>query len=90
MSIEDTLLLCSKNYTEFKKIAEREKNIEVKLRYYKKALFWLENYVAILSIILSEEKISNEEDLEKIEKAKKALIKKLSNYLKELMNELES
>lgn len=90
MTLEDTLLLCSKNYLEFKNIGEKEKNLEMKLRYYKKALFWLENYVAVLTILISENNVFSEEDRKKVENAKKALLNKLSNYLNDLLKDLES
>jgi len=88
MTLENTLSICSENYLEFKRLAENEKNINEKLKYYKKALFWLENYVAILNIIQAERSAKTDEELEKVEKAKKALINKLSNYLNEIIRDL--
>ncbi|MEM0476491.1 MAG: hypothetical protein QW367_02530 [Candidatus Aenigmatarchaeota archaeon] len=88
MTLENTLSLCSENYLEFKKLAEESLDINEKLKYYKKALFWLENYIAVYSILIAEKNAKKDEDLEKIEKAKKALINKLSKYLDELINNL--
>ena len=88
MTLENTLSLCSENYLEFKRLAESEEDIRKKAKYYKKALFWLENYVAILNIIQAERSARTDEELEKVEKAKKALINKLSNYLNEIIKDL--
>ncbi|MEM1634292.1 MAG: hypothetical protein QW714_01020 [Nanopusillaceae archaeon] len=88
MTMENMISLCSENYLEFKKLAEESKDEKEKLKYYRKALFWLENYVAIFNIMLAEKNAKTEEELEKIEKAKKALINKLSKYLDELIKSL--
>ncbi|MEM5820966.1 MAG: hypothetical protein QXP34_01435 [Candidatus Aenigmatarchaeota archaeon] len=88
MTLENMISLCSENYLEFKKLAEESNDEKEKLKYYRKALFWLENYVAIFNIMLAEKNAKTEEELEKIEKAKKALINKLSKYLDELIKSL--
>ncbi|MFH7903692.1 MAG: hypothetical protein QW409_01940 [Candidatus Aenigmatarchaeota archaeon] len=88
MTLENMISLCSENYLEFKKLAEESNDEKEKLKYYRKALFWLENYVAIFNLMLAEKNAKNDEDLEKIEKAKKALINKLSKYLEELIKSL--
>lgn len=88
MTLEDTLLLCSENYLEFKKSAEEAVNKDEKVKYYKKALFWLETYVAAINILIAEKNAKSDEELEKVEKAKKALINKLSNYLNEIVKDL--
>ena len=88
MTLESTLSLCSENYLEFKRLAESEKDVKEKAKYYKKALFWLENYVAVLSIIQAEKSAKTDEELERVEKAKKALLNKLANYLNEIVKDL--
>jgi len=88
MTLENTLSLCSENYLEFKRLAENEEDVKEKAKYYKKALFWLENYVAVLSIIQAEKNAKTDEELEKVEKAKKALLNKLANYLNEIVKDL--
>jgi len=88
MTLENTLSLCSENYLEFKRLAESEEDIRKKAKYYKKALFWLENYVAVLAIIQAEKNAKSDEELEKVEKAKKALLNKLANYLDEIIKDL--
>lgn len=88
MTLENTLSLCSENYLEFKRLAENEEDVKEKAKYYRKALFWLENYVAVLSIIQAEKNAKTDEELEKVEKAKKALLNKLANYLNEIVKDL--
>jgi len=88
MTLENTLSLCSENYLEFKRLAENEEDVKEKAKYYKKALFWLENYVAVFSIIQAEKNAKTDEELEKVEKAKKALLNKLTNYLNEIVKDL--
>ncbi len=72
---------CKENYIEWKEIAKKEKDLNKKIEYLKKSLFWLENYVLLKEIFELEEV-----DREKAEKLKVLLTKKLSKYLEQLLS----
>ena len=83
MEWEKVYNVARENYIRWKKLAQSESNLEEKLKYYKKTVFWLE----ILLIIKEVEELEKVDEKEAL-KAKEALSKKLSNYLNEILKEL--
>jgi hypothetical protein len=71
------------NYIRWKKLAQSENDLEKKVKYYRKTVFWLE-ILLIIKEIEELEKIDKEETL----KMKEALTKKLSKYLEEILKEM--
>jgi hypothetical protein len=83
MNWEKVIEIGKENYIRWKKLAQNEKNLETKLKYYRKTVFWLE--ILLISKEIEElEKIDEKEAM----KAKEALTKKLSDYLNEILKEL--
>jgi len=83
MNWEKVIEIGKENYVRWKKLAQNEKNLETKLKYYRKTVFWLE--ILLISKEIEElEKIDEKEAM----KAKEALTKKLSDYLNEILKEL--
>ncbi len=83
MDWERVIEIGKENYIRWKKLAQSEKDLERKLKYYRKTVFWLE--ILLISKEIEElEKIDEKEAM----KAKEALTKKLSDYLNEILKEL--
>jgi hypothetical protein len=83
MDWERVIEIGKENYIRWKKLAQNEKDLETKLKYYRKTVFWLE--ILLISKEIEElEKIDEKEAM----KAKEALTKKLSDYLNEILKEL--
>ncbi len=73
---------CKENYIEWKEAAKKEKDPKEKAKYLEKSLFWLENYVILKEII----ELENLNEIEKAEKLKLLLTKKLTKYLEKLLS----
>lgn len=90
MEISDEIALCNQHYQRWKDIALTSPNIEGSRRCLEKAFFWLELQTAFIILFSIEKTNKNDQKIkEKMIFAKARLCKKLADYAKQTLNEIE-
>lgn len=90
MEMTDQISLCSENYQRWKDLALSSQNKEDSRKYLEKAFFWLELQSAFIALFAIEKANKNNKEIkEKILLVKARLCKKLSEYAKQTLNEIE-
>ncbi len=86
MEKAEKLRICLSNYEKWKKLAMQARSLEDAKKFMKRAFFWIELQSAF-SFLENVERINDESVRKKIILAKSNLIKKLSDYAKQLLDE---
>jgi len=89
MDITEKIDICSENYQKWKSIALSTSGEETK-KALERAFFWLEMQSAFIALHSIERTADTEEARRKVLQAKIRLSRKLSDYAKELLDELDS
>jgi hypothetical protein len=89
MTIESQIALCTYHYQKWKNLALSANSIEESRKYLERAFFWLELQTAFITLFAME-KVNgeNKEFKKKLLLAKTNLTRKLTEYAKEILNEI--
>lgn len=89
MNFVEEISICSQNYEKWKSLALSSTNTEESKKYMEKAFFWLELHSAFVLLASAEETKGKDPAFkEKLMIAKARLSKKLSEYAKKLLNDI--
>ena len=90
MSLERQLSLCSDHYEKWKSLALSANSLTESKKCLEKAFFWLELQTAFITLFAVEKTNGSNPKAElKLISAKAGLSKKLAEYAKEILNELD-
>jgi hypothetical protein len=91
MSLQDKLGLCSENYQKWKNMALNSKEMVEGMKCMDRAFFWLELQTAFITLFSVERAGGDGPETElKIITAKANLSRRLADYAKEIIRELET
>lgn len=89
MSLKRQLCLCTEHYKKWKSLALSANSLGESRKCLKRAFFWLELQTAFITLFAIEKTNGNDSKAElKLISAKANLSKKLAEYAKEILNEL--
>lgn len=90
MKLEYQIKLCSENYQKWKSLALSAHTIEQAKKFLEKSFFWLELQTAFITLFSIEQAKGNEPDIrQKLIAAKSNLSKKLTDYAKQVLDEIK-
>lgn len=89
MPLQEQMSLCSQHYQKWKSLALSTNNLEESRKCLEKAFFWLELQSAFIALFAIEKTGGNDPKTElKLITAKASLSKRLAEYAKEIIDEL--
>jgi hypothetical protein len=89
MSLDHQVKLCSKHYQKWKSLALSASSLEESKKSLEKAFFWLELQTAFITLFTIEQTKGNDPKvLKKLIRARTNLSKKIANYAKEILDEV--